>query len=102
MSFREARRNRWKSARVFHLGEHVKGATARAFLTLGALLLCAEILPAQVPSPTPAPAAPQPTPSTPQSPPGAPPPAPAAAPKPTEKIVGIRVIGYQTVSPDTI
>ena len=46
------------------------------------------------PPPTPAPSAPAPT-----------PPSPVAAPtssKPVERIVGIRVIGYQTVSPDTI
>ncbi len=50
-----------------------------------------------------APPTPAPTPAPPaQAPPPAAVPAPAEKPAPTEKIVGIRVLGYQTVSPDTI
>src|SRR5436309_3856300 len=73
--------------------------TTRALVWGTAALLGAAVAAAQAPpiSPTPAPA----------TPPGAAAVAPAAAspaapPGPTEKIVGIRVVGYQTVSPDTI
>ncbi len=60
------------------------------------LLFCASLASGQTPVATPPPAAPTPVPSPPSSAP-----APAAA-APKEKIVGIRVVGYQTVSPDTI
>jgi len=51
---------------------------------------------AQTPVPTPAPTPPAPPPAA------APAPAAPAPPAPVEKIVGIRVLGYQTVSPDTV
>jgi outer membrane protein insertion porin family len=68
---------------------------------LGAsLLLSASLASGQTPAATPPPAARTPAPSPASSQIVAPaPPAPAA---PREKIVGIRVVGYQTVSPDTI
>ena len=67
-----------------------------SFPPAAGLLLAAALAPAQTPVPSPSP-----------SPPPAAPPAAAAAPvatpaAPREKIVGIRVVGYQTVSPDTI
>ena len=75
--------------------------SSRLRVAAGALtfLFSAALAPAQTsvapPSPTPAvPAAPTPA-------AGAPPVA-SAPTQPSEKIVGIRVIGYQTVSPDTI
>src|SRR5215831_9609081 len=52
------------------------------------------------PSPTPAPlvpAAPVPTPAAPETQA-----APGGAPSASDRIIGIRVVGYQTVAPDTI
>jgi len=66
-----------------------------------AVLLSASLLSGQTPAATPPPpAAPTPVPSPASSSVRVAPPAAPAAPK--EKIVGIRVVGYQTVSPDTI
>jgi len=102
MSFRAARRDRRKSARFFHTARNFRSVAFPVFLALGALLLATGIARGQAPSPTPAPAVPPPpTPAVPSSPPAAPQ-SPPAVPKPAEKIVGIRVVGYQTVSPDTI
>src|SRR5262245_18400600 len=102
MSFRAARRDRRKSARFFHAARNFRSVAFPVFRALGALLLATGIARGQAPSPTPAPAVPPPpTPAVPSSPPAAPQ-SPPAVPKPVEKIVGIRVVGYQTVSPDTI
>ncbi len=69
-------------------------AAALAAFTFGASFAAGQT-PAVSP---PSPAAPTPVPSP--APPAPSAPAPASAPR--EKIVGIRVVGYQTVSPDTI
>ena len=72
---------------------------ARLSLPPAVALLVAALASGQtpVPSPTPSPAAP------PAAAPSGAAAAPAATPAaPREKIVGIRVVGYQTVSPDTI
>ena len=66
---------------------------------MAAFAFCASFAAGQTPAVSPPPpAAPTPVPSP--VPPAPSAPAPAAAPR--EKIVGIRVVGYQTVSPDTI
>src|SRR5262249_6039444 len=86
----------------FHAARNFRSVAFPVFRALGALLLATGIARGQAPSPTPAPAVPPPpTPAVPSSPPAAPQ-SPPAVPKPAEKIVGIRVVGYQTVSPDTI
>ncbi|HYK41166.1 MAG TPA: hypothetical protein VE007_02175, partial [Thermoanaerobaculia bacterium] len=81
--------------------------TARALFWGTAALLGAAVAAAQAPpaAPTPSPTA-VPGAAAPAAAPAVTPPAPAASPAalagPAEKIVGIRVVGYQTVSPDTI
>jgi outer membrane protein insertion porin family len=70
---------------------------------IAAAAVAASVARAQAPpSPTPPPALPTPPPALPVVPRQMPP-SETAAPAPTgERIIGIRVVGYQTVSPDTI
>jgi outer membrane protein insertion porin family len=83
-------------------GRHAaaRGRRLKAWLpaALAAMLLAPALATGQAPAVSPPPS-PSPTPA-PSAAPGAP--AATAAPAAREKIVGIRVIGYQTVSPDTI
>jgi len=67
-------------------------------------ILPAALVPGQAPAPaaTPAPGPPAAVSTPPPSAASQPAPAPTAPAAPAERIVGIRVVGYQTVSPDTI
>jgi outer membrane protein insertion porin family len=68
-------------------------AVLAAAVTLAPAALAQEAPPAPLPTPVPA----LPTPGQAPVPPG-----PEASVEPSERILGIRVVGYQTVSPDTI